>query len=45
MTLSGAKQRLKQNKEKAACTVEVIDKLKHIKEELVNMRKELDYLT
>lgn len=45
MTLSGAKQRLKQNKEKAVCTVEVIDKLKHIKEELVNMRKELDYLT
>ena len=42
MTLAGAKQRLKQNRESAA---EIIERLKKVREELVSMRKELDYLT
>ena len=45
MTLAGAKQRLKQNKELASNNAEVIDRLKWIKEELLSIRKELDYLT
>jgi DNA-binding transcriptional MerR regulator len=45
MTLQGAKQRLKVNKEKTVQTAEVVDRLKQIREELVKLRKSLDYLT
>ena len=45
MTLAGAKQRLKQNRESAASSAEIIERLKKVREELVSMRKELDYLT
>ena len=45
MTLQGTKQRLKMNKEKTAQTVEVVNRLKEIREELVKLRKSLDYLT
>ena len=45
MTLQGAKQRLKMNKEKTAQTVEVVNRLKEIREELVKLRKSMDYLT
>ena len=45
MTLAGAKQRLKQNKEGVRDTAEIIDRLSRIREDLLSMRKELDYLT
>ena len=45
MTLQGAKQRLKMNKEKTVQTAEVVGRLKEIREELVKLRKSLDYLT
>ncbi|WP_455671457.1 MerR family transcriptional regulator [Phocaeicola sp.] len=45
MTLQGARQKLKMNKETTIRTTEIIDRLKIIREELVSMRKELDYLT
>ena len=45
MTLQGAKQRLKTNKEKTIQTAEIVDRLKQIREELVNLRNSLDYLT
>ena len=45
MTLQGAKQRLKANKEKTIQTAEIVDRLKQILEELVNLRNSLDYLT
>ena len=45
MTLQGAKQKLRMNKETTIRTTEIIDRLKLIREELVSMRKELDYLT
>ena len=45
MTLQGAKQRLKANKERTVQTAEVVDRLKQIREELVKLRKSLDYLT
>ena len=45
MTLAGAKQRLKQGKDVTARNVDVIERLKEIKEELLSIRKELDYLT
>ena len=45
MTLQGAKQRLKVNKEKTVQTAEVVTRLKEIREELVKLRKSLDYLT
>ena len=45
MTLQGAKQRLKANKEKTVQTAEVVERLKLIREELVKLRKSLDYLT
>ena len=44
-TLQGAKQRLKANKEKTIQTAEIVDRLKQIREELVNLRNSLDYLT
>ena len=45
MTLQGAKQRLKVNKERTVQTAEVVERLKQIREELVKLRKRLDYLT
>ena len=45
MTLAGAKQRLKMNKETTMNTAEILERLKEIKKELLSMRKELDYLT
>ena len=45
MTLAGAKQRLRQNKEGIMQTANVVERLKRIREELVSMRNELDYLT
>ena len=45
MTLRGAKQRLKANKEKTVQTAEIVERLKQIREELVNLRNSLDYLT
>ncbi len=45
MTLSGAKQRLKQNKETIIRNSEILERLKSVREELVRMRKELDYVT
>ena len=45
MTLQGARQKLKMNRETTVRTTEILDRLKLIREELVSMRKELDYLT
>ena len=45
MTLQGAKQKLKVNREVTVNTAEIIDRLKGIREELVTLRKQLDYLT
>ncbi|MBQ8607375.1 MAG: MerR family transcriptional regulator [Bacteroidaceae bacterium] len=44
MTLAGAKEALKKNKKGTVQTAEVIARLKSIREELVNMRKELEYV-
>lgn len=44
MTLAGAKQRLKQNKETIIKTADIVERLQEIKKELLNMRKELDYI-
>lgn len=44
MTLAGAKQRLKQNKETTVHTADIVERLTKIKEELISMRKELDYI-
>lgn len=44
MTLSGARQKLKDNKEGTIQTMEIIERLKSIKEELLLMKKELDIL-
>lgn len=45
MTLAGAKQRLKQSKSTVVKNSEIIERLRKVKEELVRMRKELDYIT
>ncbi len=45
MTVQGAKLKLKQNKENTIRTTEILDRLKRVREELVAMRKELDYVT
>lgn len=45
MTLQGAKQKLKTNRETTMQTAEIMERLKAVREELVSMRKELDYLT
>ena len=45
MTLQGARQKLKMNRETTVRTTEILDRLKLIREELVSMRKELDYIT
>ena len=44
MTLQGAKQRLKMNKETTVKTASIMERLKRVREELVAMKKELDYL-
>lgn len=44
MTLAGAQQTLKKNKTGTIQSAEVIDRLKAIREELVKMKKELDYV-
>ena len=45
MSLAGAKQRLKQERELEVRNVDIIERLKDIKEELLSIRKELDYMT
>ncbi len=45
MTLQGARQRLKENRESVVNQTEIIDRLTTIKEELLRMRKALDYIT
>ncbi|KAA6338356.1 HTH-type transcriptional repressor BluR [termite gut metagenome] len=42
MTLPGARQKLKDNKEDTLCKYEIITRLKGIKEELLAIKKELD---
>ena len=44
MTLQGARQRLKENPNAVAQQALVIEKLKGIREELVRMKKQLDYV-
>ena len=44
MTLPGARQKLKDNKEQTVQTYEVVTKLQQIKEELLCIKKELDVL-
>lgn len=45
LTLQGAKQRLKDNRATSANTAEVVARLKQIRQELVDLRNALDYLT
>ena len=45
LTLQGAKQKLKVSKDTSIRTMEIIDRLLLVREELASMRKELDYLT
>ena len=45
MTLQGARTRLKHNREQTVNTAEVLERLKRVREELAQMRKELEYLT
>ncbi len=45
MTLAGAKQQLRQNKEGVRNTTDLVNRLKQIRAELVSIRKELDYIT
>ena len=44
LTLAGAKQRLKQNRETTVQTAEIVDRLKRVREELAAMRKQLDMI-
>lgn len=44
MTLAGTRQILKKNKTGTVQSAEVINRLKAIREELVKMKKELDYV-
>lgn len=44
MTLEGARQVLKGNREATDKTMEVIDRLKQVRTELVSIKKELDQL-
>ena len=44
MTLLGARKKLKDNKEDTIQAIEIIDRLKEIREELLKMKKELDTL-
>lgn len=45
MTLPGARQRMKDNKEATLRNFEIVDRLKSIREELVGMRDALDAFT
>lgn len=45
MTLPGARQRMKDNKEATLRNFEIVDRLKTIREELVGMRDALDAFT
>lgn len=45
MTLAGAKQALRKNAEGTRNTVEVINRLKEIREELLNIKRGFDVLT
>lgn len=45
MTLPGARQRMKNNKEATSRNFEIVDRLRSIREELVNMRNALDAFT
>ena len=45
MTLQGAKNRLKTNREQTVNTTEILDKLKSLRKELVELRNALDSLT
>ena len=45
LTLAGARQRLKQNRDITVKTAEIIDRLKRVRAELAAMRKELEYIT
>lgn len=45
LTLAGARQRLKQNRDITVKTTEIIDRLKRVRAELAAMRKELEYIT
>lgn len=42
MTLTGARQRLKDNKEGTSRNLEIIERLKTVREELMRMKRELD---
>lgn len=42
MTLPGARQRLKDNRESAVRNYEIVNRLKTIKDELLSIKKELD---
>lgn len=44
LTLAGAKQRLKQNRETTVKNAEIVERLKKVREELAAMRKELDMI-
>ena len=44
MTLSGAKQKLKENRENVIQTEEIVDRLKNIREELMKFKNEFDEL-
>ncbi len=45
MTLEGARRRMKDNKEMTSRNLEIVDKLKAIREELMNMKLALDSFT
>jgi len=45
MTLSGARQRMKDNKEATVRTFEIVERLKSVREELVGMRDALNAFT
>ena len=45
MTLQGAKLRLKTSREQTLNTAEIMERLKLVREELVQLRSALDYLT
>ena len=44
LTLAGAKQRLKMNKETVVQTSEIVERLQKVREKLVQLRAELDYI-
>lgn len=44
MTLPGARQKLKDNKETTIQTLEIIERLKKVRDELLQMKRELDVI-